>query len=114
VRGALKLEIAGIEVGSCTPVPRNGGGGLKRAARTPPGLKGTWPCWLVCLLACSPFRFFEEKKRKKESLGHVIVSFVGILGPTGSHRRANGSFWIPFLTKGDARQDGKQANKAKK
>jgi hypothetical protein len=44
----------------------------------------------------------------------VLVSFVGILGPTGSHRRANGSFWMPFWTKGDARQDGKQSNKLKK
>ena len=44
----------------------------------------------------------------------VLVSFVGILGPTGSHRRANGSFWMPFLTKGDARQDGKPSNKSKK
>ena len=44
----------------------------------------------------------------------ILVSFVGILGPTGSHRRANGSFWMPFLTKGDARQDGKPSNKSKK
>ena len=37
VRGGLKLEIAGIEVGFCTPVPRNGGGGFRAQARIPPG-----------------------------------------------------------------------------
>ena len=38
VRGALKLEIDKIDFLFSTPGPRNGGGGLKRAARTPPGL----------------------------------------------------------------------------
>ena len=73
----------------------------------------------LALLACLSaglfaFSLFRKKKKKRESLEHVIVSFVGILGPTGSHRPANGSFWMPFLTKGDARQDGKQSNKSKK
>ena len=58
MRGALKLEIAGIEVGSCTPVPRNGGGGLKRDARITPGLEG--------YMGCSHVQIKKTKKKAKQ------------------------------------------------
>ena len=84
---------------------------FKAQARIPPGLRIFLPKGGVVLsFPRSSFRCFCRFVVRRV----VLVSFVGILGPTGSHRRANGSFWMPFWTKGDARQDGKQSNKLKK
>ena len=72
MRGGLKLEIDEIEFLFSTPGPASWGGGLKRAARTPPGHKdlrvlacsfvGLFVCWLVRLFVCS---FFPMEKLDK-------------------------------------------------
>ena len=67
---------------------------------------------LCCRFLVRRFVVFVVSSFVVSSL-YRLLAFVGILGPTGSHRRANGSFWMPFWTKGDARQDGKQSNKSK-
>ena len=108
---------------------------FKAQARIPPGQRKIWPKGgVVLLFPCSSFRCFcyfgvllvrclVVLSFRRSSFRCfcrfvvrrvILVSFAGILGPTGSHRRANGSFWMPFWTKGDARQDGKQSNKSKK